>query len=1741
MESHMLNMYHQARFRGIGHTTPQSTTESSSPESSCNQSSPEYAMKQKTSQFKGANEETFWDSHNDSNAWTRNKNVNMTQTNPDTSTEEENADINVINDYEASIAVQIQNSSLVEGDDYEIVQVYEVNPFLDLEASSDEDEDDNEANCLNEDGYDSEYGEDPISEHEELAPTHNISENSEKTSTRNVPQDSLGINFDTPVVTNIDEYFVKPNVNNILKVKNEHVVKDVDEYFIKDTKKLKHPSVVDYFKDEVPKTLPLEIFAPDNTDTTEQQQNHEVIETVDNIAEDRVTESDMDVLPNIEDLKRFILEEPPYNKFKTAQKSHSVSLPHSPIHNLNLDPDAKGCLTFEDLNLDLLDLSLENDREKLNTKNDDMPRTLTDDDVNSFLITDKKESNQPVKNEDDFSLQDMDMDCPVDAIIDTIGPVSAFQLPDRKLTSTPLPILEYCVKKTQVKIEPEIKLEKEDFVDVESCPETAVPVLEASTLDSLLEQFEATENLSTTDVKPIVSEKLSEAKCSLTSGMRLQDAGVQLNKTKMKKILMAPKVNTLIKRSPSPIHSDHDYCSPRNRRSLTDLKGGRSLLKPEVLSSNNRILNSRHRSCKNKKVVYHLSSDDEADSKDKKKPKIDDNDIITNKKSRLKTSLKPRVNRKKHSRVHSVVNVSGLTKNNDSVIVENASKATSDNSSSQKSNCGSIKLVIKNKSKVIIQNCDVSDLNKDISCEKSKSSKAYSSSSNKVSTDVSNVLTSIQPLDRRRISDKVLTNINRSVDPLDRSTLNKQSINGTNIAQSVETLDRSNTSNKVSTYVNDTVKHVDPLHGSNTSHKESTHVKNIVKSGESLDRISTSNKVSTDAKITDKMFQSSDRSSASKKLSRHVKNSVKSNEPFDRSNTSKNISKYVKNADKSIESKGRSNTLKKESSNVNNIVKSVESEPLDRVKNKNENREIKETLNVKHEENSKQEHFYTALFNNKEDVRVPKAIDVTSKVTRKDEGCKVTLIDVPIINEVEQPVKKKKLNLKEYKLRISKGISSNDGSPQVSPESIFPETPCNINLDKKIKISNNVTPNNVSPPKENLETDAPKAIFDPILEASRKVLMNIQKQKAKASKRQESVLIQKVENLVLQPLISDEEMLKIVGMTPNVMPVPVDVPTPREQPKDYDEIILVSIGTNTDEGLLKPTEKQTLSRKRKLESPQRENKSTINFKIKKMDSVLKQNVFETVKNQKSPIDDRNRSDIKIDKERYKDITATLKSVEKHVDKKISSNSLFASIQDLVKKKAPTVTNSSNDRKSSKSNSPVEEKEFKYTKPTIVREYDNAAPHGEDKVILHLEKNRQKPEYVTTCIQTEATAEFVDLPKIGHTVTRKQFSVSPRKRNDSDMSMSSDCSPIVPKNVQNVMSTKLDEGVNVKSRTETRHPTEVSQYHEKRSRSRSTRYDVKYRRSRSQSRNHRRKRSPSRNRSRSRGHYRRYRRSDSPYRRKRRSRTRSPYRSSRRSPSVRRHYRSNHSRSTSKITDRVKSRSPIAKKRPSPQYIVNNIEKLTPISLTPPMRKPTISASSESSSCSSSSSGSSSSGLSASSKSKASCSPNRKEEVYRAKSYRSSYSSEDRDSATPVEERRIVFVGRLDKDITKLGLKSQFVKFGPITEVRLHSKEDGSRYGFLTFQRPMDAWSAVEAGKTFPQYDVGFGGRRAFCRQSYADLDGLEAKYTESAFHGQAVLPIHRNNDNMSFDQMLLDMKKTLNKMKGDKKSDDMSA
>lgn len=64
----------------------------------------------------------------------------------------------------------------------------------------------------------------------------------------------------------------------------------------------------------------------------------------------------------------------------------------------------------------------------------------------------------------------------------------------------------------------------------------------------------------------------------------------------------------------------------------------------------------------------------------------------------------------------------------------------------------------------------------------------------------------------------------------------------------------------------------------------------------------------------------------------------------------------------------------------------------------------------------------------------------------------------------------------------------------------------------------------------------------------------------------------------------------------------------------------------------------------------------------------------------------------------------------------------------------------------------------------------------------------------------------------------------------------------------------------------------------------------------------------------------------------------------------------------------------------------------------------------------------------------------------------------------------------------------------------------TRYGFVTFDEPADAFKAIESAKQDPlldMYDVGFGGRRAFCGASYADL----GEFTKELFLFHFVLII----------------------------------
>jgi len=131
----------------------------------------------------------------------------------------------------------------------------------------------------------------------------------------------------------------------------------------------------------------------------------------------------------------------------------------------------------------------------------------------------------------------------------------------------------------------------------------------------------------------------------------------------------------------------------------------------------------------------------------------------------------------------------------------------------------------------------------------------------------------------------------------------------------------------------------------------------------------------------------------------------------------------------------------------------------------------------------------------------------------------------------------------------------------------------------------------------------------------------------------------------------------------------------------------------------------------------------------------------------------------------------------------------------------------------------------------------------------------------------------------------------------------------------------------------------------------------------------------------------------------------------------------------------------------------------------------------------------------------------------------------------IEERRVVYVGQIEEGMTKAQLRERFQAFGPIVDISLHFRERGDNYGFVTFAYKMDAYEAVEHGNDNSmetRYDICFGGRRAFCKQKYADLDGLSQGNMYSPYHQCS--SSSRSND--SFDNLLREVQEKMRKAKG---------
>ncbi|XP_037830567.1 peroxisome proliferator-activated receptor gamma coactivator-related protein 1 [Kryptolebias marmoratus] len=93
----------------------------------------------------------------------------------------------------------------------------------------------------------------------------------------------------------------------------------------------------------------------------------------------------------------------------------------------------------------------------------------------------------------------------------------------------------------------------------------------------------------------------------------------------------------------------------------------------------------------------------------------------------------------------------------------------------------------------------------------------------------------------------------------------------------------------------------------------------------------------------------------------------------------------------------------------------------------------------------------------------------------------------------------------------------------------------------------------------------------------------------------------------------------------------------------------------------------------------------------------------------------------------------------------------------------------------------------------------------------------------------------------------------------------------------------------------------------------------------------------------------------------------------------------------------------------------------------------------------------------------------------------------------IDERRVVYVGRIRRTMTEDELSERFSQFGEVECVSLHFRDRGDHYGFVTFYNMEDAFAAIDNGGKLRKpdelpFDICFGGRRQFCNTGYADLD-----------------------------------------------------
>lgn len=250
-------------------------------------------------------------------------------------------------------------------------------------------------------------------------------------------------------------------------------------------------------------------------------------------------------------------------------------------------------------------------------------------------------------------------------------------------------------------------------------------------------------------------------------------------------------------------------------------------------------------------------------------------------------------------------------------------------------------------------------------------------------------------------------------------------------------------------------------------------------------------------------------------------------------------------------------------------------------------------------------------------------------------------------------------------------------------------------------------------------TDSPSVpkpkIFDPIGDASRKALML-----KKCSRKEEDIerMIPVIPPSAIVPL---EEMIKPKDEIKQITELP------RKCNPDYEEIVLVSIGINT-----------VISR---LPSPVLLPDNKLSFVVSKK-NVLPDNIFDGA---------RDKSKLKV----LVDINDRILKGASKKEAKITSNSLFSSIQDAILRTTSPPRDKNLNKTDKINNSPILEVKETIEEGTTAYQMDEIE-HGEDKVIMHLRKDRLRSKTANIACQADLDSSFKPLEVLKSTAPDKQM-------------------------------------------------------------------------------------------------------------------------------------------------------------------------------------------------------------------------------------------------------------------------------------------------------------------------------------------------------------------------------------------------